>query len=71
MIHGQKVHRDKKVVWSKEKLKLTPNKYDAIIISVAHDKFKKMGKTKLLDLCKKNHVIYDLKHLFFLKTKLT
>ena len=54
----------KKLYGQKKKQKLTPNKYDAIIISVAHDKFKKMGKNQIIDLCKKNHIIYDLKHLF-------
>ena len=38
--------------------------YDGVLIAVAHDKFKDMGKTKILNLCKKNHVIYDLKYLF-------
>ena len=54
----------KKLYGQKKKQKLTPNKYDAIIISVAHDKFKKMGENQIIDLCKKNRVIYDLKHLF-------
>ncbi len=38
--------------------------YDGIIIAVAHKKFKEMGETKIFNLCKKNHVIYDLKYLF-------
>ncbi|MDC0951261.1 Vi polysaccharide biosynthesis UDP-N-acetylglucosamine C-6 dehydrogenase TviB [Candidatus Pelagibacter sp.] len=43
---------------------LSRNTYDAIIIAVAHEKFRKMGIKAILNLCKKNHVIYDLKYLF-------
>ncbi len=43
---------------------LKKNNYDGIIISVAHDKFKTMGLKKIYNLCKQNHVIYDLKYLF-------
>ena len=46
------------------KSKLNQNTYDGIIIAVAHEKFKKMGINKIKNLCKKNHVIYDLKYLF-------
>lgn len=44
--------------------KLTKNTYDGIIIAVAHREFKKMGIKFISKLCKKNHVIYDLKYLF-------
>lgn len=44
--------------------KLSKNTYDGIILAVAHRKFKKMGIKFILNLCKKNHVIYDLKYLF-------
>lgn len=44
--------------------KLIENTYDGIIISVAHSIFKKLGIKKIKSLCKKNHIIYDLKHLF-------
>ena len=37
--------------------------YDAIIIAVAHDEFKKMSKSDLNKLCKANNVIYDLKYV--------
>ena len=43
---------------------LDHNTYDGILIAVAHEKFKDMGKTEISNLCKKNHVIYDLKYLF-------
>jgi UDP-N-acetyl-D-galactosamine dehydrogenase len=46
------------------KSKLNHNTYDGIIIAVAHNKFKDMGETEIFNLCKKNHVIYDLKYLF-------
>ena len=40
------------------------NRYDAVIIAVAHECFKKMGLPKIRDLCKDNHVIFDVKYLF-------
>jgi UDP-N-acetyl-D-galactosamine dehydrogenase len=43
---------------------LKQNMYDSIIITVAHNKFKHLGLTKILSLCKKNHVLYDLNCLF-------
>ncbi len=43
---------------------LKKNNYDGIIITVAHKKFKKIGIKFISKLCKKNHVIYDLKFLF-------
>jgi UDP-N-acetyl-D-galactosamine dehydrogenase len=46
------------------KSKLNKNTYDSIILAVAHDEFKKMGIKTISNLCKKNHIIYDLKYLF-------
>lgn len=43
---------------------LVQNTYDGIIIAVAHEKFKSMGIKFISNLCKKDHVIYDLKYLF-------
>ena len=43
---------------------LEENTYDGIIVAVAHEKFKKMGIDVILNLCKKNHVVFDLKNLF-------
>ena len=37
--------------------------YDAILISVAHDEFKKLGSTAIRKFGKPNCVIYDLKYL--------
>ena len=44
--------------------KLNQNTYDSILLGVAHTKYKKMGFKFISKLCKKNHVIYDLKYLF-------
>ena len=44
--------------------KLRQKTYDSILIAVAHKKFKKMGAKFILSLCKKNHIIYDLKYMF-------
>ena len=38
--------------------------YDAVIVAVAHQKFKELGTTAIRKLCRKNHVLYDIKHLF-------
>ena len=43
---------------------LIPKRYNAIIIAVAHKKFKKFGFNNILNLCQENYIIYDLKHLF-------
>ena len=40
-----------------------PGKYDAVIIAVAHHQFKSMGITAIRALCKKNHVLYDIKYI--------
>jgi UDP-N-acetyl-D-galactosamine dehydrogenase len=40
------------------------NKYDGIIIAVAHNKFKTMGIEIINKFVKSNHVIFDIKHLF-------
>jgi UDP-N-acetyl-D-galactosamine dehydrogenase len=37
--------------------------YDAIIIAVAHDKFKKLPLKKIKSFGKENHVLYDIKYL--------
>ncbi len=37
--------------------------YDAIILAVAHDRFKKMGATEIHRLGREAHVVYDIKHL--------
>ena len=48
-------------------LSLTQNpeqgKYDAIILAVAHNEFKKLGVESIRKLGKESHVLYDLKYL--------
>ena len=39
------------------------NNYDAVILAVAHDEFKKLGVENIRKLGKENHVLYDLKYL--------
>mgnify|MGYP001260371855 CR=1 FL=1 len=46
------------------KTKFVNNTYDAVLIAVAHKKFKKLGFQTILKSCKKTNVIYDLKYLF-------
>ena len=54
----------KKIYGINSQQTLDKNNYDGIIIAVAHKIFIEMGKIEILNLCKKNHVIYDLKYLF-------
>jgi len=54
----------KKIYKTKPKKKLIENTYDAILLTVAHHEFKKMNFENLIKLCKKNHVIYDLKYIY-------
>jgi UDP-N-acetyl-D-glucosamine/UDP-N-acetyl-D-galactosamine dehydrogenase len=51
-------------IYPNSKLKSGQNMYDAVLIAVAHDEFKTIGLAKVKSLCKKNHVIFDLKNLF-------
>jgi len=44
--------------------KLDPNTYDAVLIAVSHKQFKTLGLSNIKNLCKSNHVIFDLKNLF-------
>jgi UDP-N-acetyl-D-galactosamine dehydrogenase len=44
--------------------KLNKNRYDAVLIAVAHNTFKTIGLSNIRDLCKKKHLIFDLKNLF-------
>ena len=43
---------------------LEENKYDAIVLAVSHDEFKEMGIDNIRKLCKKDHIVYDIKYLF-------
>ena len=45
-------------------LRLSKNTYDAVIISVSHDKFKSLGINHIFNACEKKHIIFDLKNVF-------
>ena len=45
-----------------EELKI--GNYDAIVIAVAHNQFKKISLNQLKKYTKKNYVLYDIKHVF-------
>jgi len=38
--------------------------YDAVVMGVAHDEFRKMGLGRIRKLGRKNHVLYDIKYVF-------
>jgi UDP-N-acetyl-D-galactosamine dehydrogenase len=38
--------------------------YDAVILTVAHDKTRDMGAKQIRTFCKENHLLYDLKYIF-------
>jgi UDP-N-acetyl-D-glucosamine/UDP-N-acetyl-D-galactosamine dehydrogenase len=44
--------------------RLHPKRYDVAVIAVAHREFRTLGANGVRRLCKKNHVVYDIKHLF-------
>ncbi len=43
---------------------LRPRTYDAAVIAVAHREFREMGAEGVRKLCKKSHVLYDIKQVF-------
>jgi UDP-N-acetyl-D-galactosamine dehydrogenase len=44
--------------------KLKPGTYDAVVMGVGHDEFRKMGLARIRELARKNHVLYDIKYVF-------
>jgi UDP-N-acetyl-D-glucosamine/UDP-N-acetyl-D-galactosamine dehydrogenase len=38
--------------------------YDAVVMAVSHNEFRKMGIKKIRDLAKKKHVLFDIKYVF-------
>ena len=44
--------------------KIIDNQYDGIILAVAHDQFLQLKIQEIKGLCKLQHIIYDLKHIF-------
>ena len=57
---------DIKKIYNKFPLsRLRKKNYDSILVAVGHKKFKIMGLKFISSLCKKKHVIFDLKYLFY------
>jgi UDP-N-acetyl-D-glucosamine/UDP-N-acetyl-D-galactosamine dehydrogenase len=48
------------------RLKATPlkNGYDAVVLAVAHDEYRKLGIRGVRRFCRKRSVVYDIKHVF-------
>lgn len=42
---------------------LRKGRYDAVVIAVAHSEFKQMGSSAMRALCKRNHVLFDIKYV--------
>jgi UDP-N-acetyl-D-glucosamine/UDP-N-acetyl-D-galactosamine dehydrogenase len=38
--------------------------YDVAVVAVAHREFRELGAEGIRRLCKRNHVVYDIKHVF-------
>jgi UDP-N-acetyl-D-galactosamine dehydrogenase len=43
---------------------LKPRTYDAAVVAVAHNEFRELGAEGVRKLCKKSHVLYDIKQVF-------
>jgi len=43
---------------------LKPGRYDAAVIAVAHQEFRELGAKGVRRLCRRKHVVYDIKHVF-------
>ena len=41
-----------------------PGTYDAVVMGVAHEQFRRMGIARIRELARKNHVLYDIKYVF-------
>jgi UDP-N-acetyl-D-galactosamine dehydrogenase len=44
--------------------KLEPKRYEVAVLAVAHREFRDLGADGVRRLCRKNHVLYDIKHVF-------
>jgi UDP-N-acetyl-D-glucosamine/UDP-N-acetyl-D-galactosamine dehydrogenase len=44
--------------------KLRKGQYDAAIVAVGHREFKAMGAAAVRQLCRRNHVLFDIKYVF-------
>jgi UDP-N-acetyl-D-glucosamine/UDP-N-acetyl-D-galactosamine dehydrogenase len=43
---------------------LAPRRYDVVVIAVGHREFRELGARALRALCRRNHVLYDVKYIF-------
>ncbi len=43
---------------------LKRNSYDVAVVAVAHNEFRELGAAGVRSMCRKNHVLYDIKHVF-------
>ena len=43
---------------------LQPRRYDVAVVAVAHKAFRELGAEGVRKLCKKSHVLYDIKQVF-------
>jgi UDP-N-acetyl-D-glucosamine/UDP-N-acetyl-D-galactosamine dehydrogenase len=43
---------------------LVPRRYDVVVVAVAHRQFRELGAGALRALCRRNHVLYDVKYIF-------
>ena len=44
--------------------RLKANRYDAVVVAVAHRQFRELGARGVRRLCRARHVLYDIKHVF-------
>jgi UDP-N-acetyl-D-galactosamine dehydrogenase len=44
--------------------RVKPGTYDAVVMGVAHQEFRRMGIAKVREFGKKQHVLYDIKYVF-------
>ena len=59
-VEEAEAHKEYSITLLKEPIS---NKYDVIVIAVAHDEFNKLSLEKIKSFGKKNHVLYDIKYL--------
>jgi UDP-N-acetyl-D-galactosamine dehydrogenase len=43
---------------------LRAGRYDAAVVAVAHRQFRELGARGVRRLCRRKHVLYDIKHVF-------
>jgi UDP-N-acetyl-D-galactosamine dehydrogenase len=43
---------------------LKPSRYDVAVVAVAHRQFRELGARGVRRLCRRKHVLYDIKHVF-------